>query len=173
MDKFHVSQVDNEGNQRGNGIIKTIWDMGLIVFLFLFATMTLSNQQANSPTENSQGSTSATTVVTQPKDFIGKTVTVEANQIESVGKIAFTVSNQDNFPKKSILVINASGQPVQLPNQGSTNLKITGKVRNLSVSGIEREFNLDLQDSIYERFQNQPVIIAQEIRLGNLTARSK
>ncbi|BAZ05910.1 hypothetical protein [Calothrix sp. NIES-3974] len=173
MDKFHVSQVDNEGNPRGNGIIKTIWDMGLIVFLFLFAMMILSNQEANSPTENSQKSTSATTVVSQVEDFIGKTVTVEANQIESVGKSAFTVSNQENFPQKSILVINASGQPVQLPNRGSTNLRITGTVRNLSIPAIEREFNLDLQDSTYQRFQNQPVIIAQEIRPGNLTARSK
>lgn len=166
MGKFHVSQVDKEGYPRRDGIFKTIWDVTLIGALFILTSMTLSNRTPAPEDDFSEKLTNTEKVVNRRDEFMGQTVTLKTNNIQTVGKSAFTVNGERRASKQPVLVINASGDQFQLPRDGNTRIQVTGQMRNLSVPILEQEYGLNLQDPAYQKFNNQPVIVAQHIAIA-------
>lgn len=118
-------------------------------------------------TETSDGSTNVQTeeVAENTEGYIGQIVTIRSEPVEKVGDNSFTVSDEQFFGSDPILVINASGEPLLLPEDG-VEVQVTGEVRNFLISEIDQEFDLTLDPSLYEEYENQAVVIAQSIALS-------
>jgi len=117
--------------------------------------------------ETSDGSTNVQTeeIAENTEGYIGQIVTVRTEPIEKVGDNSFTVNDEQFFGSDPILVINASGEPLLLPEDG-VEVQVTGEVRNFLISEVDQEFDLTLDPTLYEEYENQPVIIAQSIALA-------
>ncbi|HEY9780328.1 MAG TPA: hypothetical protein V6D09_09355 [Leptolyngbyaceae cyanobacterium] len=59
--------------------------------------------------------------------LLGQTVTVRSEPVKKIGPNSFTISDEQFFGSQPILVLNASGKPMVLP-QGDTEVQVTGKV---------------------------------------------
>ena len=118
-------------------------------------------------TETSDGSTNVQTeeVAENTEGYIGQIVTIRSEPVEKVGDNSFTVSDEQFFGSEPILVINASGEPLLLPEDG-VEVQVTGEVRNFLISEVDQEFDLTLDPNLYEEYEEQPVIIAQSIALA-------
>ncbi|PSN12806.1 hypothetical protein C7293_18685 [filamentous cyanobacterium CCT1] len=123
----------------------------------------------NAPqTETSDGTTNVQTeeVAENTEGYIGQTVTVRSEPIEVVGDSSFTVSDDQFFGSEPILVINASGEPLLLPEDDDVEVQVTGEVRNFVIADVEQEYDLTLDPTLYEEYEEQAVIIAQSIALA-------
>lgn len=118
--------------------------------------------------EGPAGSTNVQTeeVAENTEDYIGQTVTIRSEPVDKVGADSFTVSDEQFFGSEPILVINASGASVTLPEDDDVEVQVTGEVRNLVVSEIDRDFNLTLDPAVYREYETKPAIIAQSIALA-------
>ncbi|WP_017300420.1 hypothetical protein [Nodosilinea nodulosa] len=119
-------------------------------------------------TETSDGSTNVQTeeITKNTEGYIGQTVTIRSEPLEKVGDNSFTVSDERFFSNQPILVINASGEPMVLPEEDDVEVQVTGEVRNFVLADVDREFNLTLDPAVYQDYENQPAIIAQSIALA-------
>ncbi|MBD2105512.1 hypothetical protein [Nodosilinea sp. FACHB-13] len=117
--------------------------------------------------ETSDGSTNVQTeeVAENTEGYIGQIVTIRSAPVEKVGDNSFTVNDEQFFGSEPILVINASGEPLLLP-EGDVEVQVTGEVRNFLISEVNQEFDLTLDQNLYEEYEDQPVIIAQSIALA-------
>ncbi len=117
--------------------------------------------------ETSDGSTNVQTeeVAENTEGYIGQIVTIRSAPVEKVGDNSFTVNDEQFFGSEPILVINASGEPLLLP-EDDVEVQVTGEVRNFLISDVDQEFDLTLDPNLYEEYEDQPVIIAQSIALA-------
>lgn len=126
--------------------------------------------------ETSDGSTNVQTeeVSGNTESYIGQIVTIRSEPIEAVGENSFTVSDERFLASEPILVINATGAPLTLPEDDGLEVQVTGEVRNFVISEVDQEFDLTLDPTTYQDYEEQPVIIAQSVALapkpGEITA---
>ncbi|MFM2060504.1 MAG: hypothetical protein RLZZ507_174 [Cyanobacteriota bacterium] len=106
------------------------------------------------------------TVTDQTDQLIGKTVTIRSQPIRKISPSAFTIIDEDMFGPQNILVINATGEPFQLPETANTEVQVTGPVQRFNLAEINRNYNLNLQPNLYQEYENQPVIIAKSSALS-------
>lgn len=108
--------------------------------------------------------------------LIGQRVTVRDEVEKKVSPVAFTIDNEELFNEENILVVNASGQPLVLP-EDDADVQITGTVARFVVADIEKEYGLDLEPNLYVDFEGKPAIIAQAVALapepGEITTNPK
>ncbi|MBE9160462.1 hypothetical protein IQ265_27110 [Nodosilinea sp. LEGE 06152] len=118
-------------------------------------------------TETADGTTNVQTeeITENTEGYIGQIVTIRSAPVEKVGDNSFTVSDEQFFGSEPILVINASGEPLLLP-EDNVEVQVTGEVRNFLISETEQEFDLTLDPNLYQDYEEQPVIIAQSIALA-------
>lgn len=118
-------------------------------------------------TQTPSGATNVQTedVADNTEDYIGQTVTIRSEPQDVVGNSSFTVSDEQFFGSEPILVINASGEPLLLPEDG-VEVQVTGEVRNFVLAEVDREFDLTLDPNLYVEYENQPAIIAESIALA-------
>lgn len=147
-------------------IIKKLWEPKKIFALALAAVLlpACANEQERATVPSAPGNVTTEQVSDNTNQLIGKTVTVRSEPVQKVGPASFTVSDQQFFGNEPILVVNASGKPFLFPDD--TKVQVTGTVRNLVVSEIEREYNLTLEPNLYREYENKPAIIAQSIALS-------
>lgn len=118
--------------------------------------------------ETSDGSTNVQTeeVADNTEGYIGQVVTIRSEPVDTVGDSSFTVSDKRFLASEPILVINASGAPTTLPEEDGVEVQVTGEVRNFVISEINQEFDLNLDPTTYQDYEDQPVIMAQSITLA-------
>ncbi|MBD2258043.1 hypothetical protein H6G13_10720 [Pseudanabaena sp. FACHB-2040] len=153
--------------QNSNGFAKRRFRGGALALsltALLMVACTGNQPQATAPAESD--SVTAEDVAEDTNEYIGETVTIRSEPIESVGTDSFTVSDEQFFGSESILVINASGVPFVLPTDSGIDVQVTGEVRNLVTAEVERDFGLTLDPATYEDYENRPAIIAQSIALA-------
>ena len=105
--------------------------------------------------------------------LVGKSVTIRSNAINKISPTTFAVTDDDFFGGDTILVVNASGEAQELPED--TELQITGEVKNFASADFNKEYkNLKLDSKDYEKFEGKAAIVAQSIALapkpGQITA---
>ncbi len=98
--------------------------------------------------------------------YLGETVTVREEVEELVGDYAFLLDDDQLFGGEEILIINASGQPVDLVEGDDTDVQVTGEVRELILADLEAEYGFDLDDEVFVDYEQQPTIIAESIALS-------
>ena len=98
--------------------------------------------------------------------YLGQTVSVREEVEELVGDYAFMLDDDQLFGGEETLIINASGQPVDLVEGDDTDVQVTGEVRELILADLEQEYGFDLDDDAFIDYENQPVIVAQSIALA-------
>lgn len=109
------------------------------------------------------GNTTTEEVTDNTAQLIGKTVTVRSEPVRKIGNNTFTISDEEFFGNETILVVNASGQPLALPTD-DTEVQVTGEVRKFVVAEVERDYDfLDLNPELYVEYEGKPAIIAQSI----------
>ncbi|PSR15586.1 hypothetical protein C8255_22330 [filamentous cyanobacterium CCP3] len=119
-------------------------------------------------TQTPSGATNVQTedVAGETESYIGQVVTVRSEPLEVVDDSSFTVGDEQFFGAEPILVINASGEPLLLPEDDDVEVQVTGEVRNFVIADVEQEFGLTLDPTLYTDYEEQPVIIAQSIALA-------
>lgn len=91
----------------------------------------------------------------------GKTVTVSGEVEKVIGSKVFTIEGDRLFNDPEVLVVSATGSPIV----EDTLVQVTGTVRELVVSEIEKEFALDLSQELEVEFKDKPVLIATAVIL--------
>jgi hypothetical protein len=140
-------------------------DAALLIALVLiagFVRLGNTNEQDRSGFPNL---TSTSEVTTNTSKFLGKTVTIRSKPVQTVNSSSFIINDQPGISKESILVVNASDMPFDLPNNRNQKIEIRGQVRQLVIPKIEQDFDLSLQEEDYRGYINKPAIIAQSIKL--------
>ena len=94
--------------------------------------------------------------------LIGETVTIRSDALEIIEPASFTVGDDDFFGGEEILVINASGEIFELP-EDDTEVQITGEVAQFILADIESEYGLGLDPELYADYEDKPAIIAQSL----------
>lgn len=101
-------------------------------------------------------------VVENTEDLIGQTVTIRSDALEVIDPVSFTVGDDDFFGGEEILVINASGEVFELP-EDDTKVQITGEVVQFVLADVESEYDLGLDPELYVDYENQPALIAESL----------
>ncbi len=94
--------------------------------------------------------------------LIGQTVTIRSDALEVIEPASFVVADQDFFGGEDILILNASGEIFELP-EDDTEVQVTGEVVKFILADVESEYALDLDPDLYIDYEEQPAIIAQSI----------
>ncbi|MBW4481505.1 MAG: hypothetical protein KME14_03075 [Tildeniella torsiva UHER 1998/13D] len=178
MPQLNRKQTSFDGKTRTFGSISNLTAKNFCRSTLVLGLVTvLVGACAEAPQrEVSDGSTNVQTeeVAGNTEGYIGQTVTIRSEPIEPVGDNSFTVSDERFLANEPILVINASGTPLTLPEEDGLEVQVTGEVRNFVISEVDQEFDLTLDPATYEDYEDQPVIIAQSITLapkpGEITA---
>lgn len=95
------------------------------------------------------------------QSLIGQEVTLRNPVEEYVGETGFVLQTED----EPILVINATGVPFSVPSE-DTAVQVTGEVAQFVQVDVENEFGLDLDDTAYVDYEEQPAIIAESLALA-------
>ena len=113
------------------------------------------------------GLMSVSRITREKDDLLGKFVTIRSKNIEKISPTSFAVKKRRFFiQSKPVVIINASRQVFNLPENEDTEVQITGMVRQLDIPKLEQEFNLELQDEVYEDYKGTTAIVAQHIALA-------
>jgi hypothetical protein len=99
-------------------------------------------------------------------DYLGQTVTIREEAEEIVTEYAFLMDDDQLFGGQEILVINASGESVDLVEGEDTELQVTGEVRELILADLEEEYGVTLDPGVFVDYEQQPVIVAQSVALA-------
>lgn len=110
-------------------------------------------------------------VAENSSELFGQTVTVRGEPDRILDNYSFTISDDNFFGGDEILVVNTSGQPVSLPEDG-TEVQVTGEVRQFGAFDFKNEFGLDWTPA--QDYGQRPTIVAESIALapdpGEVTA---
>ena len=113
-------------------------------------------------------------IVEEPTDHVGEEVTIRSTVESVVDDSAFFLNDDDYFGGEGILVINASGEPIVVPDVGDSEVQVTGQVETFVMATAAETYGLTLDPELYEEYESQPVIIADSIALapdpGEITA---
>lgn len=152
---------------RHNSFAQRLWNPKGAIALAIMAIILPACDTAQLEAKTPASSRNVTTeeVSDNTNKLIGQTVTVRSEPIKKIGANTFTVSDEQLFGTQPILVVNASGEPIVLP-EGNTEVQVTGKVSKLVVAEVERDFDLDLDPELKVEYEGKPAIIAQSIALA-------
>lgn len=100
------------------------------------------------------------------KGYLGKTVLVRNDVIETVGDKGLILDKDRAFSGETILVINIAPMPSIFFNDKTPEVLVNGIVERLNLTAIEQKYGLKLDRDLYARYESKPVIIAQSLILS-------
>lgn len=104
-------------------------------------------------------------VAENTEELIGQTVTIRSNALEVVEPSIFTVADNEFFGGEEILIVNASGEVFELP-QDDTEVQVTGEVAQFVIADIESDYDLDLDPDLYAEYEDRPAMIAESLAIA-------
>lgn len=161
---------------RRNRLTQRLWNTkGAIAMAMMVTVLPACNTnqpQANTPASpavnipaSPAGNVTTEDVSDKTNALIGRTVTVRSEPVRRIGANTFTISDEQLFGTEPILVVNASGDRIVLP-EGDTEVQVTGEVAKLVVAEVEREFDLDLERELEVEYEGKPALIARSVALA-------
>lgn len=104
-------------------------------------------------------------VADNTEELIGQTVTIRSDALETVESSTFTVADSEFFGGENILIVNASGEVFELP-QDDTEVQVTGEVAQFVIADLESEYDLDFDPDLYTDYEDRPAIIAESLAIA-------
>lgn len=151
-----------------NRLAQFLWNIkgriALALIVMLLPACTTARQEAVTPETRENVTTEE--VAENTNQLLGRTVTIRSEPVRIIGTNAFTVEDNEFFNSENILVVNASGQPLALPQEDDVEVQVTGKVAKFVVADFEREYGLDLEPQVEAEYRDKPALIAQSIALA-------
>jgi len=140
--------------------------LGAIAFAAIALLLPGCSTGEPSNEELQEGKTNVTTedVAENTEDIIGKEVTIRNIVEQKVGDLGYVVQANE-LNGKSILILNATQAPFELPEEQEMPIQVTGEVVQLVIADIEADYDLELGDE-YVEYENKPAIIAQSLALA-------
>lgn len=89
-------------------------------------------------------------------------VTVRSPIGERIGDADFVLETDTGEP---ILVVNTTGE-VLTPPSADVPVQVTGKIATFVIADIEAAYGLDLDETLYVDYENQPALIAESVALA-------
>lgn len=118
---------------------------------------------------NTETETGAARISDNPEAFIGQTVTVRGEVDDIRGVQTFTLNDNDLIADEDLLVIASEPltdlvrEPAGAALQEDDRIRVSGTVRRLVVTDIERELDFDLDPELEVEFRDRPVLVADEV----------
>jgi hypothetical protein len=125
------------------------------------------NSEPNSEDQAAQDGLSDEEVTQQTQDLIGRDVTVRGAAGEKIGENAFLMTSE-LFGGREVIVFNNTGDEFELPelsNSPIAQVQVDGEVRQFTVADVERQYGQDLDPTLFEQFEFQPAIVADELAI--------
>jgi len=140
--------------------------LGAIAFV-LTALLLPGCTTGNEEIQEGKNNVTSEDVVENTEDIIGKEVTIRNIVEQKVGNLGYVVQPEE-MGGESILILNATQAPFQLPEQQEMPIQVTGEVAQLVIADIETEYGVELGDE-YVEYEDRPVIIAESLALAPTT----
>ncbi|MDM9379197.1 hypothetical protein QUB80_00545 [Chlorogloeopsis sp. ULAP01] len=121
---------------------------------------------AEAPNTSEPVAETAPGVSERTEALMGQLVTVRSQPINRVDDRVFTITDEQVFSGERIVVVNNTGQPVQVPEVESARLQVTGTVTKFDPNAIRQKYGLDLGQDSYREYEGRPTIIARSIALA-------
>ncbi|ELS03952.1 hypothetical protein Xen7305DRAFT_00036770 [Xenococcus sp. PCC 7305] len=102
-------------------------------------------------------------ITQNPESYIGKTVLVRNDVIQTLGERGLILDKDRAFSGDAILVIDMSLIPLKLTTKNTPELLVSGKVGKFTSASFQERYNLSLESNLYNKYENQPVIIADSL----------
>lgn len=119
----------------------------------------------NGAVAQTEGNVTTEDIAEDTEDYIGQTVTIRSDALQTIEPATFAVEDQAFFGGENIVVVNASGEPFVLP-ETDAEVQITGEVTKFVLADVESVYNLDLDPDLYVDYEDKPAIIAQSLALA-------
>lgn len=146
--------------------------VGMLLAATMASACTAGPESTTTPAE--ADNVTSEDVIDETESLIGQSVSIRGEVQDTVGETSFLIRDNQFFDDDAILVINASGEPMFLPEVGETQVQVTGEVQQFILADIETAYDLTLDPELYADYEELPVIIAQSIALapdpGDITA---
>ena len=104
-------------------------------------------------------------VADNTEELIGQTVTIRSDALEVVEPFTFTVADNQFFNGEDILVVNASGEVFELP-QDDAEVQVTGEVAQFVIADLESTYDFDFDPDLYTDYEDRPAIIAESLAIA-------
>ncbi len=164
--QFSKVRVTTLAIARENSFTQMLWNIKGAIVLAMMVTLlpacTTPRQEATTP---EAGNVTTEDVAENTDQLLGQVVTIRSEPVRKIGTNAFTVDDNEFFNSENILVVNASGQPLVLP-EDDVEVQVTGKVTKYVVADFEREYGLNLEPQLEAEYRDKPAIVAQSIALA-------
>ena len=98
--------------------------------------------------------------------YQGKSVTVRNDIIKTVGERGFVLDQNRLLKNRAILAINIAQQLKVFSDGPTPEVLVSGRVEQLNLSSIKREYGVSLEADLYHQYEGHPVIIATSILLS-------
>jgi hypothetical protein len=103
------------------------------------------------------------TVLDNPAQFYGQTVTVEGSVTEQLNERMVRLTDDDLLLADSLLVLHSVDGGLGASLGQNARVQVTGTVEPFVLANLESQFGFDLDDALFVGFENQPVLIADSI----------
>lgn len=104
-------------------------------------------------------------VADNPNQFMGQTVTLNGEVAEVLGPNVFRIQEDQLIGGSDIIVITTDGQ---MPVMEDSQVQVTGEVRQLVITEIERDYDLGWDNTfsteIEREYTDRPAIVAQSVQ---------
>lgn len=139
--------------------------IALALGLFALPACTTDEEEVSTPLQEEQN------VTTEEVDEnlaanLGETVSLRGEVNELLGDASFLMDEDVVFGGQEILVFNASGMSLTLPEGEGTQVQVTGELQELVIADLETEYGLDLDPELYTEYEDRPVVVAESIALS-------
>ena len=106
-------------------------------------------------------------VVDNPEAYLGETLTVVGEVVETYDSQAFIVREEEYFAADEGLLVVMDDKTASLPSLGEY-VELSGEVQQFVAADLEKDFNMALDDSVVEEveatFAETPFLFANEIK---------
>jgi hypothetical protein len=99
---------------------------------------------------------------TQISDAIGQEATIRSSVIEPLDANGLILQAEGG---ENVLVLNISTNGISLPD-GDVPIQVTGQVVEFTIADVEADYGLDLNETLYTDYEEQPAILADSWALA-------
>ncbi len=155
-------------NSGRSGSIQSIAKHSATAFSLLALLLPACTSTDTEVTSSEDGvdNVTATEVSNDTLDYTGQTVSIRGDVQEVLGDATFLMDDEQIFSGEEILIVNASGSPLLLPEGEGTDVQVTGEVHNFVIADVEKAYGIDFDPQLYTEYENQPAIIARSVALS-------